>query len=169
MDEGRARRIRRAGVSAAAVTALCAVVAVVGYGVKAGLPWWVLVTVALLVAGLAVRVGARLGRQNGIRSEALEPGEKVIGTYTVRPPYTDHTPPAPYESPQYQLCVTTHGLQMWERAVLLWRHPWPELRVVADGPRLRIHHEGREAGTMVPERPGAVLEIRLAARRHGAG
>ncbi|MFF2408780.1 hypothetical protein [Streptomyces sp. NPDC058092] len=58
---------------------------------------------------------------------------------------------------------------MWERSALLWRHPWPELRVIADGPRLRIHHEGREAGTMLLEQPGAVQEIRLTAGRYGAG
>lgn len=169
MDEGRERRIRRAALSVAATTALLAVVTVVGYGVQAGMPWWGLVAVALPVAGFAGLGGSRLGRLRGIRKESLEPGEKVLGTYTVRPPYTDHTSPDPYAGPQYQLRVTTHGVQMWERAVLLWRHPWPELRVLADGPRLRIHHQGREAGTMLLEQPGAAQEIRRLAGQHGAG
>ncbi|MER6256706.1 hypothetical protein ABT224_35710 [Streptomyces sp. NPDC001584] len=60
-------------------------------------------------------------------------------------------------------------MQLWERSVLLWRHPWPELRVIADGPRLRIHHRGQEAGSMLLEQPGAVQEIRLASRRYGGG
>ncbi|WP_405668831.1 hypothetical protein OG379_01085 [Streptomyces sp. NBC_01166] len=58
-------------------------------------------------------------------------------------------------------------MEMWERAELLWKHPWPELRVIVDGYRLRIHHLGQEAGTMLLEPPGAVAEVRLAAQRHG--
>ncbi|MGW8884629.1 hypothetical protein [Streptomyces sp. NPDC055749] len=161
-------RIRRAELAGAVVTALFAVVAFVSYGVKADLPWWAVVAVALLTAGFAGWTGAQIGRRRGIRNAALEPGENVIGTYTVRPPYTEHSPPEVHEGPQYQLCVTTRGIQMWERSVLLWRHPWPELRVIADGPRLRIYHDGHEAGTMLLEPPGAVQEIRLAARRCGA-
>ncbi|WP_234432839.1 MULTISPECIES: hypothetical protein [unclassified Streptomyces] len=161
-------RVRRAGLSGAVVTALPAVVAVVSYGARADLPWWAVVAVALLTAGLAGWTGAQIGRRRGIRNEVLEPGEKMLGTYTVRPPYTEHTPPAAHEGPQYQLRVTTRGMQMWERSALLWRHPWPELRVIADGPRLRIHHEEREVGTMLLEQPGAVHEICHAAGRHGA-
>ncbi|MFE5089974.1 hypothetical protein ACFRCI_06150 [Streptomyces sp. NPDC056638] len=166
--EGRSRRIRRAGLCAGAATAFFAVVAVVGRAAEVAPPWWVLAPVAVLVAVLAGRAGVRLGREDGVRAEALEPGENVIGTYTVRPPYADHSPPSPYESPQYQLRVTTRGMQMWERAVLLWNHPWPELRVVADGPRLRVHHEGREAGVMLLERAGAVQEVVTIGRRCGA-
>ncbi|MFB8030582.1 MULTISPECIES: hypothetical protein [unclassified Streptomyces] len=50
---------------------------------------------------------------------------------------------------------------------LLRKHPWPELRVIVDGPRLRIHHLGQEAGTMLLEQPGTVAEVRQAALRHG--
>lgn len=168
MGEGRALRVRRTGLSAAAAAALLAGVAVVGAGMEAALPPWVVVGVAVPVAGLAGWAGARTGRRNGIRDEHLQPGERVIGTYAVRPPYTEHTPPSPHEGPQYHLRVTTHGVQMWERAVLLWKHPWPQLRVMADGPRLRIHHEGHEAGTMLLERPGALHEVCLTAKRYGA-
>ncbi|WP_241911305.1 hypothetical protein [Streptomyces sp. DH-12] len=59
-------------------------------------------------------------------------------------------------------------MEMGERDALLWRHPLPELRLIAEGPRLRVHHDGREAGTMVLERPDAAQEIRGVARRHGA-
>ncbi|APU44490.1 hypothetical protein BSL84_17095 [Streptomyces sp. TN58] len=137
-------------------------------GVMADLPLWAVVAVASLTAGLAGWTGAQMGRQRGIRKEVLEPGETVVGTYTVRPPYTEHTPPEAHEGPQYQLQATTSGLQMWERSALLWRHPWPELQVIAEGPRLRIYHQGREAGTMLLEQPHAVLEIRGIAARHGA-
>ncbi|MFE2126978.1 hypothetical protein [Streptomyces amritsarensis] len=168
MDEVQERRILRARLSGAARTALPAVVAIVGLGAIGDLPLWAVVTVALLTAGTADWAGAQLGRQRGLREQVLEPGETVVGTYTVLPPYTEHTPPAAHEGPQYQLQATTRGLQMWERSALLWRHPWPELRVIAEGTRLRIYHEGREAGTMLLEQPGAVLEIRGAAVRHGA-
>lgn len=84
-------RVRRAGLSGAVVTALPAVVAVVSYGARADLPWWAVVAVALLTAGLAGWTGAQIGRRRGIRNEVLEPGEKMLGTYTVRPP-TPNTP-----------------------------------------------------------------------------
>ncbi|MEU9160710.1 hypothetical protein AB0D29_10650 [Streptomyces sp. NPDC048424] len=166
---GRDGRLRRAGLAGGAVMALAAVAAVVSSGTEAGLPWWVVAALALPTSGLAAWTGARIGRRQGVRDAVLEPGETVTGTYTVRPPYPGHTPPAAHEGPQYQLLLTTRGMQLWERSVLLWRHPWPELRVLADGPRLRIHHQGQEAGTMLLEQPGAVQEIRLAARRYGAG
>ncbi|WP_245979053.1 hypothetical protein [Streptomyces diacarni] len=167
-DSGREARLRRARLSGAAATAALAVVAVLGFGIESGLPWWSVAAAALLTAGLAGWAGAQAGRRRGVRAEALEPGEKVIATWTVRPPYTEHTPPAAHEGPRYQLRVTTRGLQMWERSALLWRHPWPELRVVPDGPRMRVHPRGQEAATLLLEQPGAVQEICLAARRHGA-
>ncbi|WP_051837823.1 hypothetical protein [Streptomyces sp. NRRL F-2580] len=104
-----------------------------------------------------------------MRDAVLEPGKTVTGTYTGRPPHAGHNPPTAYGEPQDQLRLTTHGMQLWERSVLPWRHPWPELRVIADGPRLRVHHQGQDAGTVLLEQPGAVQEVRRAARRHGAG
>ncbi|WP_411070885.1 hypothetical protein [Streptomyces sp. cmx-4-25] len=168
MGEGRERRVPRAELSGAVGTALVAAAAVAGLGAVAGLPVWAVVAGALITAGFAGRAGASAGRRRGIRHEALDPGETVIGTYTVRPPYTAHTPPAAHEGPQYQLLTTTRGLQLWERSALLWRYPWPEVRVIAEGPRLRVHRGGNEAGTMLLEQPGAALEIRRVAARHGA-
>ncbi|MFE0804376.1 hypothetical protein [Streptomyces sp. NPDC058812] len=163
------RPLRRAELIGAAGTAVLPVAAVVLVGVKASLPWWAVAGPAVLTAGLAGWAGVRTVRRRAVRDEALEPGEKVLGTYTVRPPYREHTPPAAHEGPQYQLLVTSHGLQLWERSALLWRHPWPELRVLVDGPRLRVHHEGHEAGIMLLEPAGAAQEVRLVAARHAAG
>ncbi|WP_433545576.1 hypothetical protein ACQPZG_10730 [Streptomyces sp. CA-294286] len=163
------RRPTRASVTGAVVAALVATPAVVAFGGKAGLPWWAVGAAALVTACLAGWTGARIGRRQSVRDAVLEPGETVIGTYAVRPPYTLHTPPAAHEGPQYELLLTTHGLQLWERAALLWRHPWSELRVTTDGPRLRVHHHGQEAGVLLLQRAGAEQEVRLAARRHGAG
>ncbi|MEV1022184.1 hypothetical protein [Streptomyces sp. NPDC050264] len=145
-----------------------AVSAIVAIGIRGSLPWWAVTGLALVAIGPAVWTGAQIGRRGGVRSEALEPGETVLGTYTVSPPFRDHTPPAAHEGPQYQLLVTSHGLQMWERSALLWRYPWPELRVFTDGPRLRVHHEGREAGAMLFARAGTAQEIHLIAKRYAA-
>ncbi|MET9805091.1 hypothetical protein [Streptomyces halstedii] len=165
---GRERRLQCAALSGAAAMAVLATAASVALGTKGGLPWWVVAAVGVVTAGLAGWTGVRIGRRRGIRDEVLEPGEQVVGTYTVRPPTTEHTPPAAHEGPQYQLRVTSRGVEMRERSVLLWRHPWTELRLLADGPRLRIHHQVREAGTMLLERPGAVGKILLTAKAHGA-
>ncbi|WP_256074259.1 MULTISPECIES: hypothetical protein [unclassified Streptomyces] len=165
---GRKRRLQYAALSGAAAMAVPATAAAVALGTKGGLPWWVVAAVGVVTAGLAGWTGARIGRRRGIHDEALEPGEQVVGTYTARPTTTEHTPPAAHEGPQHQLRVTSGGVEMWERSVLLWRHPWTELRLPADGPRLRIHPQGREAGTMLLERPGAVGKILLTAKAHGA-
>ncbi|MDA4891629.1 hypothetical protein PFZ55_32580 [Streptomyces sp. MS2A] len=166
---GRTASRRRSALTGAAGTAALPVAAVVLAGVEAALPWWAIAGPAALTAGLAGWAGVRISRRRAVRREALEPGEKVLGTYTVRPPYREHTPPAAHEGPQYQLVVTSRGLHLWERSALLWRHPWPELRVLVDGPRLRVHHEGREAGHMLLEPPGAAQEVRRVAARHAAG
>ncbi|MGW0009716.1 hypothetical protein ACWDVX_08130 [Streptomyces tendae] len=166
---GRTASRRRSALTGAAATAVLPVAAVVLAGVEAALPWWAVAGPAVLTAGLAGWAGVRISRRRAVRRDALEPGEKVLGTYTVRPPYREHTPPAAHEGPQYQLVVTSRGLQLWERWALLWRYPWPELRVLVDGPRLRVHHEGREAGHMLLEPPGAAQEIRMVAARHAAG
>ncbi|MFJ8825599.1 hypothetical protein ACIREE_28010 [Streptomyces sp. NPDC102467] len=158
----------RAALGGAVGTAIAAVGAIVAIGVNADLPWWAVAGMAVLAAGPAAWTGAQIGRRDGVRNEALEPGETVLGTYAVRPPFRDHTPPAAHEGPQYQLLVTNHGLQMWERSALLWRHPWPELRVFTEGPRLRIHRDGLEVGAMRFARAGAEQEVRLIAQRYAA-
>ncbi|MEU9068231.1 hypothetical protein AB0E06_15855 [Streptomyces sp. NPDC048109] len=168
-ENGRTASRRRSALTGAAGTAVLPVAAVVLAGVEAALPWWAIAGPAALTAGLAGWAGVGISRRRAVRREALEPGEQVLGTYTVRPPYREHTPPAAHEGPQYQLVVTSRGLQLWERSALLWRHPWPELRVLVDGPRLRVHHEGREAGHMLLEPPGAAQEVRHVAARHAAG
>ncbi|MEU4883298.1 hypothetical protein OIE82_23040 [Streptomyces althioticus] len=165
-DVGGKGRMRRATLSGAAVTAAPAVAAVAALGYEAGLPWWGIAAAGVLVAPLAGWAGSRIGRLRGLRDEVLEPGEKALGVYAVQPPYREHLPPDAHEGPQYELRLTSRHLEMWERAVLLWRHPLPELRLLAEGPRLRVFHEGREAGTMLLGRNAQ--EVRDRARRHGA-
>jgi hypothetical protein len=70
------------------VVALLAVVAVVGYMAKAGLPWWVVAAVALLMAGFVA--GASGGPARGARSTTLSgPADRPTG------PLPDHGPPVP--------------------------------------------------------------------------
>jgi hypothetical protein len=164
----RQRRIRRAAVSGG-VTATClgaASIAVEGF--TGAVPWWFVVPFTALCSAFAGWAGTKTGRENAVRAETLEPGEQLLGTYTVRPPFTPDRGPTPYENPPFQLLVTSRHLQLWEHANLLWAYPWPDLRLAVDGPRLKIYHQGQEAGFMILEPPGAVREIQLAARRLGA-
>ncbi|MFF5344940.1 hypothetical protein ACFY4H_30275 [Streptomyces althioticus] len=165
-DVGAKGRMRRARLTGAAVTAGPAVAAVAGLGHEAGMPWWDIAAAAVLVAPLAGWAGSRICRLRGLRDEVLEPGEKALGVYAVQPPYREHLPPNAHEGPQYELRLTTRNLEMWERAVLLWRHAPPELRLLAEGPRLRVFRDGCEAGTMLLGRNAQ--EVRDTARRHGA-
>lgn len=167
----RQRRIRRAAV-AGATTATClaaASIAVEGIaGAASGIPWLIVVPFTVMCSAFAGWAGARTGRENAVRAETLEPGERLIGTYTVRPPFTPRRGPTPYENPPFQLLLTSRHLQLWEHSNLLWAHPWAELRLAVDGPHLKIYHRGEEAGFMILEPPGTPLEIQLAARRLGA-
>ncbi|MEU9316829.1 hypothetical protein [Streptomyces sp. NPDC048295] len=166
----RQRRIRRAAI-AGGTTATCAaaLIAVKGVaGVARGVPWLIVVPLTVVCGAFAGSAGARTGRENAISAETLGPGERLISTYTVRPPFTPGRGPTPYENPPFQLLLTSRRLQLWEHSNLLWAHPWAELRLAVDGPRLKIYHRGEEAGFMILEPPGTPLEIQLAARRLGA-
>ncbi|MFJ9540866.1 hypothetical protein ACIRPX_26840 [Streptomyces sp. NPDC101225] len=168
--EGQRRR-RRAAV-AGGTTAACVGAASLAVesaaGVAHGIPWPVVVPFILVCSAFAGWAGARTGRENAVRAQTLGPGERLIGSYAVRPPFTPGRAPTPYENPPYQLLLTSRHLQLWERSNLLWARPWPELRLAVDGPRLKIYHRGEEAGFMVLEPPGTPLEVQLAARRLGA-
>ncbi|WP_328875233.1 hypothetical protein OHT76_37030 [Streptomyces sp. NBC_00287] len=169
MHDERDPRIGRAALIGAVVGALlCGAIALGGLA-KLHAPGWAGAIGVLMILGLGAWTGTSIGRRRGVRDAVLEPGEEVLGTYTVRPPYAEHTPPDLHNGPQYAVRVTTLGIQLWERSVLLWRYPWPELRVLVDGPRLRLHREGEEVGTLLLEPPGSVHEIVAAARRYGTG
>ncbi|MFD3697129.1 hypothetical protein ACFWUZ_13415 [Streptomyces sp. NPDC058646] len=87
----RTGRARRAALCSGGVVALFAVAAFVLHG--AGFAsWWVLVPVGVLVAVFAGQAGARMGREDAVRAQALEPGGTVLGAHTVRPPYRCSVP-----------------------------------------------------------------------------
>lgn len=85
------------------MVALLAVVAVVGYMAKAGLPWWVVAMVALLTAGFAAGVNGSptRGTRNPTTSGAAD-------QHTI--PVFDHEPTAPPVS----VNAGTAGLDDWD-------------------------------------------------------
>ncbi|MFJ8630193.1 hypothetical protein [Streptomyces sp. NPDC093568] len=84
------------------MVALLAVVAVVGYMAKAGLPWWVVAAVALLTAGFAAGVSG--GPARGTRS-AARPGPADQPTMgfpeqgPTAPPVSVNTGPDDWDAP----------------------------------------------------------------------
>ncbi|MFD6420930.1 hypothetical protein [Streptomyces sp. NPDC060198] len=169
-NDGNATRSAPAGNVPAAVGAGCVTAVVVGLPLALeDVPWGLTAALALAAAVGAGLTGWRTSRRESARNAVLEPGERVLNAYVVRPTYTGYTPPSPSEGPQYVLRSTTRGLEMWERDILLWRHPWTELRVVLDGQLLRVQHLGEQAGVMRLERQESALEVTLTARRYRAG
>ncbi|MFF7472591.1 hypothetical protein [Streptomyces sp. NPDC008092] len=163
------RRVRRATVIGACLTGLVGGGGFFVQGYTAHFPGWFFWPIAVPTVGLFTWAGARLGRESQIRTETLEPGETVLGTYTVKPSFAPPREPTTYESPAYQLRLTSRHLQLWQQANLLWTYPWSDLRLVTDGPLLRIYRQSQEAGVLTLERPGAVKEVQLKARSLGAG
>ncbi|MEU2268982.1 hypothetical protein ABZ568_21745 [Streptomyces olindensis] len=92
VDETRHRPVRRAGLTGGAVTALLAVAACAGHATKAELPWWAVLAVAVSTVSLTGWTGARIGRRRGPRDEPFEPGEQLLGTYTLRASHPEHMP-----------------------------------------------------------------------------
>ncbi|MFI6244680.1 hypothetical protein [Streptomyces sp. NPDC051016] len=167
-DGDRRRRIRRATMTGAALTGLVVGGSVALQGLLAHFPWWFFAPIAGASVGLVTWAGGRIARESQVRAETLEPDEDVLGTYTVKPSFAPPRAPTTYETPAYQLRVTSRHLQLWQQANLLWTYPWSGLRLVTDGPLLRIFHQDQEAGVLTLERPGEVEEVRREARRLGA-
>ncbi|MFG2934594.1 hypothetical protein [Streptomyces sp. NPDC048282] len=63
-----------------------------------------------------------------------------MSAYSVRPPFAPSRAPTPYENPTF------------------------ELRLMADGPRLRIFHQGQEAGVLGTQPPGTAPSRRWSSR-----
>lgn len=72
------------------MAALPAVTVVLGPLDVADAPSWAMAAAVPVMAGLGAWAGTSVGRRRGIREAALEPGETVLGTYTV-PPRTPST------------------------------------------------------------------------------
>ncbi|WP_260462201.1 hypothetical protein [Streptomyces sp. TRM72054] len=85
------RAAHRATLTGAGVAALPAVTVVLGPLDEADAPSWAMAAAVPMMAGLGARAGTSVGRRRGIREAAPEPGETVLGTYTVHPPRTPST------------------------------------------------------------------------------
>ncbi|MET8635229.1 hypothetical protein ABZX69_29065 [Streptomyces sp. NPDC004074] len=167
-EDERHRHIRRAALSGGVTAAALGTVVILVEGYTAHLTWWLVLPVAAVSGGFAAWSGARSGHEDGVRAQAVARDEIVLSTYTVRPPFDRRQAATPHENLPCQLRLTTRNLQLWKHADLLWSHPWKELRVTADGPRLRVFHQGQETGVLLVEPPGTAEELRLTARRLGA-
>ncbi|TDU69213.1 hypothetical protein EDD91_7876, partial [Streptomyces sp. KS 21] len=77
------------------------------------LSWWIVGPVAALAGIIGAYAGALAGRTEGVREEALEPGEVVLSAYAVRPLFEEDRATGPSDSARFELRVTTRGLQLW--------------------------------------------------------
>ncbi|MEU9107789.1 hypothetical protein AB0D54_26335 [Streptomyces xanthophaeus] len=170
-DPARRTRIRRSALAGAVGGAAC--VAVLGFsfvvqGWELGIAAWITVPLPAVVAVAAAWVGAREGRADGIRQEAvadtLAPGETLLSAYLVRP--APLHPEVPDVWDQCLLQLTTQRLQLWQHTTLLLGRPWSELRVIAHGDDVVIVHgpEGPLVELQVEE-PASSEELVLAGAR----
>ncbi|MBT1188339.1 hypothetical protein HET69_31275 [Streptomyces sp. CJ_13] len=130
------------------------------------LSWWIVGPVAVLAGVIGAFAGARAGWMEGVREEALEPGEVVLSAYPVRPLFEDGRATGPSDSARFELRVTTLGLQLWEGTGRLWSHPWRAVRLTAEGDFVLVHHGDREiAELLVDTFDGSPDELLLGAER----
>lgn len=135
-QRARRRRLRLAalhgGISAAAATLPFA-----ASGLELNIPWWVNVSMAVVLGALGTRAGYRSGINEEIRNDTLDAGETVLSIYGVKPAPEGAPAPRPLRTDEhtpFSLTVTNRRLQLWEReSELCWSHPWRELHLTADG------------------------------------
>ncbi|MEU7074962.1 hypothetical protein AB0B30_33340 [Streptomyces narbonensis] len=113
--------------------------------------WWLGVSVLLGCSAVGTWIGMQVGRTDGIREAALEPGEAVLSAYAVRPPVVDGRPTRPTELDRFELRLTNRGLQLWDGPGRLWSHPWSEVRLTTvKGSLLLVHHGDQEIAELLP-------------------
>ncbi|WP_416982714.1 hypothetical protein [Streptomyces sp. T028] len=171
--EERRRRMRRAALGGAALVAIPAVAQLTADGRSLGLDWWIVLSIALVLGAVGAWGGARLGREEAARQDAveeqLEPGETVLSTYGVWPPSVPPRKLADHEHPPYVLHLTTRRLHFWENNTLSWAYPWREVRLTGgDGPRVRIDTQDGRSVVMTMNNQQALETILLAGRRMSA-
>ncbi|WCD83727.1 hypothetical protein KPP03845_100046 [Streptomyces xanthophaeus] len=135
-------------------------------GLGAELSWWIVAPLAVLFGAGGTWAGAREGRVDGIRREALEPDEILLTAYEVCPLTWEGRVTRDYDFARFELRVTNRGLQMWKQAEQLWSHPWPTLRLTAEGELVLVHRaEDVIAELLVKTQDGSPDELLLAAER----
>ncbi|MFD6913649.1 hypothetical protein [Streptomyces virginiae] len=104
-------------------------------------PWWLNLTVSLVLAGVGAFGGAMTGRRDRVKAEVrrdtLEAGERELGQYRVKLVPEGTQAPAPFKPDDYtshSLTTTTRRLQLWEFGHLpRWSHPWRQLHLALEG------------------------------------
>ncbi|MFD0120234.1 hypothetical protein [Streptomyces virginiae] len=104
-------------------------------------PWWLNLTVFLVLAGVGAFGGAMTGRRDRVKAEVrrdtLEAGERELGQYRVKLVPEGTQAPAPFKPDDYtshSLTTTTRRLQLWEFGHLpQWSHPWRQLHLAPEG------------------------------------
>ncbi|MFD7097232.1 hypothetical protein [Streptomyces xanthophaeus] len=170
-DPARRKRIRRAALGGAVGGAVC--VAVLGFsfvvrGWELGIAAWITVPLPAAAAVAAAWGGAREGRKDGIRQEALAdalaPGETLLSAYLVRPVPLHLEVPDVWD--QCLLQLTTQQLQLWQDTSLLLGRPWSELSVIAHGDdRVIVHGPEGPLVELQLEESGSSEELVLAGAR----
>ncbi|MEU8617860.1 hypothetical protein [Streptomyces sp. NPDC048623] len=170
-ERASSRRIRRAGILGGAAAAATGGVYIFLELVTGGPLRWAAAPVAAVCFGVVVFAGFSAGREHGTRKETIAPGETVLCTYGV---WAEPAPPASRRASvdfsPYQLRLTDRQLQLWQYATLVWAHPWTQVRLVTDGPLLRVLHEDREIAAVVgaASATGMPEEVRFVAGRMAA-
>ncbi|MER5933796.1 hypothetical protein [Streptomyces sp. NPDC002054] len=163
---GRRRRIRRSAIAGACTMGgvFAAKISIAAF--SAEFAWWAVVPLAVLFGAGGAWAGAREGRVEGVREEALEPGEMVLTAYAVLPLTEEGPFLTDYEFTPFELRVTNRGLQLWERAEQLWSHPWRTLHLTNDDGWVLVHHEELVIAELQVQTPdGSPDELLLAADR----
>lgn len=128
-------RVRRGAVVGGVTGAVLGAV-LVGYGLMQAVRFVpvdllrVLAAPAALVgAAVGGWIGARWGRESGLRDSTLDAREIAISGYGVLPLVVDGRPARKSDADRFDLRVTTRRLQLWDRSECLWDHPWSEIRL----------------------------------------
>ncbi|MGW3321359.1 hypothetical protein [Streptomyces virginiae] len=138
-DLARRKRVRRAtvwgGIAGAAGVIPMAIDATEHW------PWWLNLTVSLVLASVGAFGGAMTERRDRVKAEVrrdtLEAGESELSQYRVKLVPEGTQAPAPFKQDDYtsySLTTTTRRLQLWEFGYLpQWSHPWRELHLALEG------------------------------------
>ncbi|MFF1408706.1 hypothetical protein ACFVX6_02735 [Streptomyces sp. NPDC058289] len=166
--DARGRRIRRSAVFGACAMGGLFAAKISLASFAASFSWELTAVLAVAFGVLGACAGARLGRVDGVREVALEPGEIVLSAFAVRPLMWEGRPTRHHDIERFELRVTTRGLQLWDRSDQLWNHPWGSLRLTADEQGVvLVHHEEQLIEELRVDTPleGSPAGLILAAER----
>ncbi|MDX2293558.1 MULTISPECIES: hypothetical protein [Streptomyces] len=125
---------------------------------------------ALVGGALFAWVGARWGRDVGLKDSTLEGAETLLAGYAVVPLEVDGRPGRRSDGERFELRSTTRRLQFWDGTACLWSHPWSAVTLATVKRELLVVRHGDEViAELTPahELPHGWDELMLGARRRG--